>query len=222
VGEGLIVSRKNKSKSHTQRSRLVANQELKKAINAGSPESFGVRRRLDFDDEYNLLEDFNELLSDNDDVAEIVKARTSLHVTIMRRRSLDSQLKRGLVAGYEFGKASARIKSDIQSSNIDQMIVEAIEPRIMKRGRAVVLAVRSAELDTEVKQVMKAMAGIGLKGALRNEGFSPHVTLGESKRPFSRLEKNAILKTVSELSILHSSDSKITLSELEFYPDVRH
>ncbi|MCA9301719.1 hypothetical protein KC974_04170, partial [Candidatus Saccharibacteria bacterium] len=150
------MSRKNESRSHTQRSRLVANQELKRAINAGSPESFGIRRRLDFEDEYSLLKDFNELLTDNDDMTEIIRPRTSLHVTVMRRRSLDAQLKRGLVVGYEFGKASARIKSDIQRSNNDYMEVEVIEPLFVKQGRAVALAVRSPELSTEYSQVMKA------------------------------------------------------------------
>ena len=216
------MSRKNESRSHTQRSRLVANQELKRAINAGSPESFGIRRRLDFEDEYSLLKDFNELLTDNDDMTEIIRPRASLHVTVMRRRSLDAQLKRGLVVGYEFGKASARIKSDIQRSNNDYMEVEVIEPLFVKQGRAVALAVRSPELSTEYSQVMKAMASVGLKGALRSEGFRPHVTLGESKRPFSRMEKSVILGAVSKLSVVRSMDSKIVLSELEFYPDVQY
>jgi len=218
----LIVSRKNKSNSHTQRSRLVANQELKRAINVGPPESFGIRRRLDFEDEYSLLKDFSELLTDNDDMTEIIRPRASLHVTVMRRRSLDAQLKRGLVVGYEFGKASARIKSDIQRSNNDYMEVEVIEPLFVKQGRAVALAVRSPELSTEYSQVMKAMASVGLKGALRSEGFRPHVTLGESKRPFSRMEKSVILGAVSKLSVVRSMDSKIVLSELEFYPDVQY
>ena len=222
MGESLIVSRKNKSNSHTQRSRLVANQELKRAINVGPPESFGIRRRLDFEDEYSLLKDFSELLTDNDDMTEIIRPRASLHVTVMRRRSLDAQLKRGLVVGYEFGKASARIKSDIQRSNNDYMEVEVIEPLFVKQGRAVALAVRSPELSTEYRQVMKAMASIGLKGALRGEGFRPHITLGESKRPFSRIEKSVILGAVSELSVVCSMDSKIVLSELEFYPDVQY
>jgi hypothetical protein len=222
VGEGLNVSRKNKPNTHKQRSRLVANQELKRAIRAGTPESFGIRRKLDYDDEYRLRDDFKELLLDNEGMAEIIDPRESLHVTILRRRNLDSQLKRGLVVGYEFGKASARIQNEIQYDNTSRMIVEVTEPRIMKRGRAVVLAVQSPELDAEVREVMKAMASIGLKGALRNEGFKPHITLGESKRPFSRLEKTAILDTVSELSILHTLEKEVTLNRLEFYPDIRH
>ncbi len=210
------MARKTHVHTRPQRSRREANREFRRAVQAGSPQSFGIRRRLEREDDMSVRDNFYDLLLDNDQIAQLIEPRSRLHVTIMRRRELDGQLARGIVVGYEFGRAAQRIKSNIAESSSDAMDVTVVEPRIMNHGRAVVLAVQSEQLKDEVRAVMKAMASIGLKGALRKDGFRPHITLGESENPLTRIEKGAILETMSELFVIGES---VELRRLEFYPD---
>lgn len=83
-----------------QRNRTKSQQEIRRAAQAEKPKPFGMRRRLEDPDNQELLGDFAELLSDHDELADIILARPRLHLTIMRKHQLDAQLARGLVVGY--------------------------------------------------------------------------------------------------------------------------
>ena len=79
---------------------------------------------------------------------------------------------------------------------------------------------------------MTAWSSSGLRGALRNEGFKPHITLGESDTPMSRIEKIRVLDAVNEAMAVaipelpgttpdEVSSRLIHLDPLEFYPQPR-
>lgn len=185
------------------------------AVQAGKPEPFGIRRWVNYQDDIDIRNDFYDLLIDDDNLAELIHPRTKLQLTIMRKRQLDSQLARGLIVGYEYGKAQARVMSQIQQNLNEGLEVHFVEPRVIKHGRALVMAVEGEELRQEVRNTMKAMASIGLKGALRNDGFSPHITLGESNHPMTRLEKSRVIDATREVLEVGAT---ISLGNLDFYP----
>ncbi len=201
-----------------QHSRASANQELRRAVQAGRPEPFGIRRYLAHEDDADIRDTFYDYLIDNEYLARLMQPRTRLHLTIMRKRELDSQLARGLVVGYEYGRASARIQHEIKESHPFLIQVTYKEPRIMKRGRALVLAVEGEDMMDEVRSTMRAMASIGLRGALRNDGFKPHITLAEAATPLSSVDKRELLSEVGEL---WKPGHVINLNPLEFYPPRR-
>ncbi len=211
-----MSSRKNRQGTRRpQHNRLAANQELRRAVQAGKPEPFGIRRWVSYQDDIGIRDRFYDLLIDDDNLAELVHPRTKLQLTIMRKRQLDSQLARGLIVGYEYGKAQAQVKSQIQQTLAEGLEVQFVEPRVIKHGRALVMAVDSEDLRQEVRNTMKAMASIGLKGALRSDGFSPHITLGESDHPMTRLEKSRVIDATSEVL---EKGATISLGSLDFYP----
>lgn len=206
--------KRRKGSRRPQHNRLAANQELRKAVQAGKPQPFGIRRWVDYQDDVDIRDRFYDLLIDDDNLASLVHPRTKLQLTIMRRRQLDSQLARGLLVGYEFGRSQMTVRHNIQKTSPEGLEVQFTEPRVIKHGRAIVLAVEGAELDNEVRNTMKAMASIGLRGALRNEG-KPHITLGESDHPMTAIEKARVIEATCEVL---DPGATIRLGELDFYP----
>lgn len=201
-----------------QRNRTKAQQEVRRAAQADRPQPFGMRRQLVEQDSNDLLEGFAELLLDHDELADVIIARPRLHLTIMRRHQLDAQLARGLVVGYEFGRQQIRLQHELSSTCDDNMDVEVTRPGVMKRGRAIVLLVEGELLRRETGLALKSMAEVGLRGVYRDGGFKPHITLGESSRPLSRIEKRYVTDLVGEIA---PTGRIIGLDKLEFYPPIQ-
>lgn len=208
------MGRRHHSGQVPQRSRLVANRELNRALNAPRPKPFGIRRTLDFASQITLLETFKEV-QDDGAVSERIERRRSLHVTEMPLRRLDSQLSRGLVIGYEFGRASAAIEHDLQDD-----FSKHIEARIGKvaffKRHSLGVHIESEELEAEYLAVRTVMGRLGLKGALRDP-VPLHVSLGD-ELPGDQLNKYEKRDAIQVLEEMLPVGETVTLNPLEFYP----
>ncbi len=187
------------------------------AVQAGQPKPFGIRRWVEYQDDQHIRDRFYDLLIDDDQLADLIDPRTKLQLTVMRKRTLNSQLARGLIVGYEFGKKQTEVKNKITRDSPEGMSVHYIEPRVIKHGRALVLAVGGEDLAAEVRNTQKAMASIGLKGALRSDGNKPHITLGESEHPMTMIEKKRAIDATREIL---PEGASIALGGLDFYPKI--
>lgn len=228
------MGRKNHRGHAPQRSRLVANREQIRAINGERPRPFGVRRQLTYETYKPLIDGFVELLDDAEDFATVVPRSRELHVTLMPMRELSSQLRRGLVLGYEFGRQTAAIENDLKKDPNKQLFVGLGRAAVIK-NRYITVLIDNPTLEAEHKVVRTTLAEAGLKGALKHS--EPlHVTLGElaGRERLSHLKKSQLEGQVDEmLDFLKTGEQKrddspmrdpfdgnfgVMLNPLEFYP----
>lgn len=184
------------------------------AIKGHTPKSFGVRRRLLEDYQAPLREIFSDLQEDNVFPADL-EARDNLQVTLLPRRRLDRQLRRGLVLGYEFGRAVAATKQEIHESAQNEMFVKLGRATVIK-SRFVALTVESEALEKEYATTCEVLGRFGVKGMMRDDQPPLHVTLGESadfiaKRKHAEIEM--ILNDVMPIGEL------VALHDIAIYPD---
>lgn len=205
------MGRRNHTTNAPQRSRLVANRELRMALKAPRPIPFGIRRALDYNSQLPILECFGELSRDGE-IPEPVFPRLNLHTTLLPLRELDGQLTRGLVVGYEFGRGMAHVENNIKEEHARQLAVSLGGAAIIK-NKYVALLIESEQLDAEHEKIRMTMARLGLKGALK---FSEplHITLGDTTETLSRFEKKHIVDVLNESMPMEES---VVLDPIEFY-----
>lgn len=205
------MGRRNHITYAPQRSRLVANRELRMALKAPKPKPFGVRRQLDYDSQLPLLERFGELSRDGE-IPETVFPRLSLHTTLLPLKELDGQLTRGLVVGYEFGRGMAHAENNIKEEHARQLAVDLGGAAIIK-NKFITLLIESEQLETEHEKVRVTMARLGLKGALKYS-VPLHITLGDATETLSRFEKKHVVEVLNEAMPM---GEPVILDPIEFY-----
>ncbi len=209
------MGRKNGRRHAPQRSRLVANRELRQAINGEAPQAFGIKRFLDHDSAQNLLFPL-DLITKDHAWPEGVVARESLQVTLLHRKKVFDQMRRGLVFGHALSLASAEILHGLQE--------EAPRHIHCKLGKAALfqnnhfgLRIISNELELEREVVLDAMAGIGLKGAKR-EVPPLHITVADARLGLNKYER---LDTIEMINTMIPEGQEIMLNQLQFYSQPR-
>lgn len=200
-----------------QRTRFASNRELRMAVKAPRPKPFGVRMPLAYESEVILSEAFHTLQADGE-IPEKVTPRTNLHVTLYPLRKLDAQLRRGLVIGYEFGKASAKIENNLKENCPKQLIVGIGQAAII-RDRYLAFRVESPELEGHYSSVRKALGALGVKGTMRD--IEPlHISVGDIEMRLSKYEKHRSTEVLNEF-VANNPEmlDHITLDPVEFYPN---
>lgn len=210
------MGRKNRSQQILQRARnnLPADRELRMALKSSPPGSFGVRRRLSYDSARPLLDTFYELQGSND-IPDNIIARNALHVTLLPRRKLDSQLKRGIVIGYEFGRRASALENDLKDWSSPQQEVQLGDVLFYNKRKYVGIQVESEVLQREHREVLMRLGNLGLKGALKDIP-SLHISLGDVIGNLTRFEREhtqEVLQTALPL------DQSVLLDPIEFYPN---
>lgn len=209
------MGRRHHSGHAPQRSRLVANRELNRALQAPSPRPFGIRRELDYTSQAILLEKFTEA-QDDGAVSESILRRHSLHVTEVPLRKLKAQLSRGLVIRCEFGMAAAALESELQESFSGKVEAKIGQVAFFKR-HALGVHLESEKLEAEYHTVRAAMGRLGLKGAMR-EPVPLHISLGDELRT-NQISKREKHDAIEALEIMLPVGETVTLNPLEFYTD---
>lgn len=210
------MGRKNHSQQIPQRARnsLPADRELRMALKSNPPESFGVRRRLAYESARPLIDTFYELQESND-IPDNIIARTALHVTLLPRRKLDAQLRRGIVIGYEFGRKASALEYDLKERLPRQQEVQLGEVSFYNRRKYLGIQVESETLQQEHKAVLTRLGHLGLKGAFRDVP-ALHISLGDVNGNLTRFEREhtrEVLQTALPL------DQNVLLDPIEFYPN---
>lgn len=211
-----------------QRTRKTSNRELRMAAKLGSPEPFGIRRRLTYESQEPILETFGKMVDDGI-IPESVTPRRSLHVTEMPKTNIEKQLSRGIIIGYEFAKKRDRAQRDIKDEFSDRLVVRLGAAAIFKQGN-LGFRIHSEQLEREYHDVREMIGRTGVKGTMRD--VEPlHLTLGDSRRHLRRLDMfkafddmNAVLNAdLSEPRFLESDmlyfPKEVTLDPIEFYPN---
>jgi hypothetical protein len=182
------------------------------AIKGDQHKSFGIRRALLPHEALPIIERFREMDEDglllND-----IKRRESLHTTILPRRRLDRQLRRGIILGYEFSKTIAATKQEIQENAESRLVVQLGEIAVLK-NRIIVHKIESEALQEEVDATCALLGRFGLKGLMR-EKTPLHITLGESDNLISQNNQRYIERSLDEVMPVGEF---VTLDDLELYP----
>lgn len=184
------------------------------AIKGHMPKSFGIRRRFTEESETPIISLFKEM-QDDGIVSSSVELRNHLQVTLLPRRRLDRQLKRGLVLGYEFGKAVAATQHEIKQSNHKGLEVKLGEIVVIK-SKFIVHRIESPELQQELDATNKLLGKFGVKGANRNDQPPLHATLGETADFIARREQKYLEKELNEVMPV---GEVAMLEDMEIYPN---
>lgn len=195
-----------------QRSALPANQELCRAIKGPRVKSFGIRRLLTEESTEKVL--FPVQLMENDGMLPRgSEVRKKAHVTMLPRRKLDRQLRQGLVAGYEFGKSSARIRKEITPSAPPRPIPAVLGEIALFKGGNLGAYIESDELDYELGLISDLLGRIGLKGGIEEPLHVSLITLDGRVRKSEREAVEADLAEVFPLG------EEILVQPPMFYPE---
>lgn len=210
------MGRRNTSAATPQRQRscLPANRELRMAIKGHTPKSFGVRRRLLEEYQAPLREIFSDMQEDNIFPTEL-EARENLQVTLLPRRRLDRQLRRGLVLGYEFGRAVAATRQEIHESAQNEMFVKLGRATVIK-SRFVALTVESEALEKEYSTTCEVLGRFGVKGMMRDDQPPLHITLGESADFIAKKRQSEIEVVLNDVMPI---GDYVALHDIAIYPD---
>jgi hypothetical protein len=174
--------------------------------------SFGIRRRFSTESAEPSIDLFTEMYNDGQLPAGIER-RDSLHVTLLPRRRLDRQLRRGIILGYEFGKAVAATKQEIQDNTQTPPYAKLGEIAVLK-NRIIVHKIESVELQKEVEDTFALLGRFGLKGMMK-ERLPLHATLGQTTDLISQANQKYLERTLNEIMPV---GDEVILKELEIYP----
>lgn len=199
------------------------------AANAESFVPFGVRRRVAYESAAPIIEAFR-LLRDDGVIDERLEPRQVLHVTEMPLTSVQKQVSRGIVVGYELGKRSVKEKRRITSVFSKPVEVTLGEAELFK-GRHLGYRVHSEELEEEYRDIRLSLGNIGIKGTMRD--VAPlHVTCCTADEHVRRSDLRRAIKVLNEIRTDESVGmgvgdceaenlhvpTRIVLEPVEFYP----
>lgn len=219
--------RKNHNAQAARKNKQYSRRELRVAAKAESFVPFGIRRRVAYESAAPIIEAFGALRDDGV-IDERLEPRRALHVTEMPLTSIQKQVSRGIVVGYELGRRSVKEKQRITSvfSNpIDVTIGEAD----LFRGRHLGYRVHSEELEEEYRDIRLSLGGIGIKGTMRDV-VPLHLTCGTVQ---DHVRKSDLRRAIEAMNDLRSDEPIqlgseeggalqvplcVTLEPVEFYP----
>ncbi len=216
-----------KNYNAARRNRQHSRRELRMAAKSESFVPFGVRRRMAYESAAPIIEAFN-VLRDDGVIDERLKPRQVLHVTEMPLTSIQKQVSRGIVAGYELGKRSVKEKKRITSAFSHPIEVTLGEADLF-RGRHLGYRVHSEELEEEYHDIRLSLGNIGIKGTMRDV-VPLHVTCGTADGHVRKSDLRSAVRAMNELRSedplqLGSSEEgmlhvplRVVLEPVEFYP----
>lgn len=202
--------------NHKQRSHLPANRELRRAISADRPKSFGIRRLVEeqMNNKFIATWDF---LQDQGDIPENIEPRLETGVTLLPRSVLGKQLTQGLVLGYKLGNAQANLNRDMELAGKESTIEVKCGEVAMFHRRIVYIEIESEELRAERQRIFSILGNLGFRGAHRSLSKPLHVTLGESDKFVTKVEERHVVHTLNENL---DNTGMIQLQEWQIYPSV--
>lgn len=186
------------------------------AIKADPPAAFGVRRQLAYTSAIPLLDRLYEL-QDSNDIPDNIRARDALHVTLLPKRKLDNQLRRGIVIGYEFGRKASALEHDLKERTPGQVEIQLGRVMMLSKNSHVGIQVKSETLEEEHRAVLSHLGNLGMRGALKDIP-ALHVSLGDVEGKLTRFERNVTIDVLNETLPL---DKAVMLDPIEFYPSNR-
>ena len=213
--EGFLVG---KNSHANQRSHLPANRELRRAISADRPRSFGIRRLVEDETNGKLVKAWDDLTFSGD-IPTKMNPRLHTGVTLLPRRVLGKQLTQGLVIGYKLGHAKHNLIGDHELSNNRDVLHVKFGNVAMLHRRLAYLEVESDELQLERERVFGVLGSLGFKGARKSLAKPLHISLGESDSLVSRVEERHVIEKLNEKvgAVLNGVDT-IELQQWQIYP----
>lgn len=199
-----------------QRSHLPANRELRRAISADRPRSFGIRRLVE-DNHNQIFQATWDALQGAGDIPEVMEPRLRTGVTLLPRRLVGKQMTQGLVLGHRLGRAQADFEYDKSLAGKEDLLRVTCGKVAMLHQRIVYLEVDSEQLRAERERIFNILGSIGLHGVHKSLSKPLHVTLGESDSMLTRVEEKHIVRSLGDS--LSAIDS-IQLQGWQVYPTV--
>jgi hypothetical protein len=201
---------------YNQRADLPANRELRRALSAHRPKSFGIRRLLEDQDNIGLTAVWDGLQSAKD-IPDTLEPRLEKGVTLLPKRVLGAQLTRGLVIGHRLGQAHTEFERDQQLNTIREPLVVELGRTAILRRKTVYVPVISEELEIERERLFHILEKAGFKGAHKSLSKPLHITLGEASKPISLTEERHVRHSIDDTL---GDNQFVQLQEWETYPSV--
>jgi hypothetical protein len=130
-------------------------------------------------------------LQAEDDIPQTVELRDRLSVTLLSKRTVANQIRKGRQLAYDLGRTRALIERNSQCAERDEPVTVLRSEISVFEGRVIFARIMSPELDQEIDAIHEILGSVGLKGfAKKEKPFVPHMTLGvaEKGKRLSRTE----------------------------------